>query len=371
MPVSPKIQILTNGRSQQFALLTAAGAPIAGAQWTIAPVGLGDISPGGLYTAPAVVAAEAQVTITATPPPGGPPIEGATVRLVPLEVVLAPTKVSLREGEMQRFDATVPGDPANDVHWNIAPRLGTIENGLYTAPADNQEDREVEVIATSAMDPRKAATATVQLQSRPPWPGVTVGLFVYLVAIFSLVVLLISLWPPPPTLAINSSASTAASVPGSNAARAAPGPAPKPAAAPTASSATSSGDKVLTWWFGEITREVDLLWLVLITGALGSFAYGARSFVDFVGNRALRASWSAWYLMYPFIGAALALIFYLAVRGGFLTTSAGNDVNVYGLTAISGLVGMFSKQATTKLSEVFGTLFKTDKSDDLKNKLGS
>ena len=45
-------------------------------------------------------------------------------------------------------------------------------------------------------------------------------------------------------------------------------------------------------------------------------------------------------------------------------------MNLYGLTAISGLVGMFSKQATTKLSEVFTTLFKTDKDDKaLKNKL--
>jgi hypothetical protein len=119
-----------------------------------------------------------------------------------------------------------------------------------------------------------------------------------------------------------------------------------------------------------LSREVDLLLLVLICGALGSFAHGARSFVDFVGNRTLRASWSAWYLLYPLIGATLALIFYLAVRGGFMTTNAGKDVNLYGLTAISGLVGMFSKQATTKLSEVFSTMFKTDKDDKpLKNKL--
>jgi hypothetical protein len=332
MPVEPKSQTLTNGRSQQFNLLDAAGARVGPAgggavQWTFAPATAGaSISPSGVFTAPAVVAAESQVVVTATPPGGV--AEGAVVRLVPLEIVLAPAKVSLREGETQRFDAKVPGDPANAVEWNIAPGVGTILGGLYTAPTPNTEDRKVQVIVTSAIDPHKTATATVKLRSKLPRAGVTVGLFVYLVAIFSLVVLLISLWPP---------------------------------AAPD--------DKVSTW-FGEIAREVDYLWLVLITGALGSFAYGARSFVDFVGNRALRASWSAWYLMYPFIGAALALIFYLAVRGGFLTTSAGKDVNVYGMTAISGLVGMFSKQATTKLSEVFANLFKTDKDDkNLKDSL--
>ncbi|HVT60466.1 MAG TPA: hypothetical protein VHR45_18985 [Thermoanaerobaculia bacterium] len=333
MPIDPSVQTLTNGQSQRFTLVDAAGAPVvpaAGAvNWTLDPPAGSGTMVAGLYTAPLVVAAEAVVTITAAPPGG--PAEKATVRLVPVEVILAPAKVSLRGGETQRFDATVPGDPANAVHWNIAPGLGTLVNGLYTAPAHNQEDRDLQVIATSAVDPHKTATATVQLQSKPPWAGVTVGLFVYLVAIFSLVVLLISLWPP-----------------------------------------SADATEVKTWWGATVGREIDLLWLVLITGALGSFAYGARSFVDFVGNRALRASWSAWYLMYPFIGAALALIFYLAVRGGFLTAGSGQDVNVYGLTAVSGLVGMFSKQATTKLSELFATLFKTDKEDqNLKNKLGS
>jgi hypothetical protein len=73
----------------------------------------------------------------------------------------------------------------------------------------------------------------------------------------------------------------------------------------------------------------------------------------------------------PLIGAALALIFYLVFRGGFLTTaSKSSDVNVYGLVAISGMVGMFSKQATNKLDEVFSTMFKSEKDDkNLKDKL--
>jgi hypothetical protein len=334
MPIKPQVQTLTDGQSQQFELVDAAGAPVApagGVTWTVSPAGAGTISPrGGLYTAPAVINAEVQATVQATLPDGS--VEEAAVQLVPLAVVLLPTAVSLREGEKQQFDATVPGDPANGVRWNIAPGLGTMVGGLYTAPTPNLEDREVQVTAISVINPRRSATAKVSLQSKPPWLGVPIGLFVYLVAIFSLVALLLSLWP-----------------------------------------ATVDADPVTTWWGATFSREVDLLLLVMICGALGSFAHGARSFVDFVGNRTLRASWSAWYLLYPLIGATLALIFYLAVRGGFLTTTSADgakDVNVYGLTAISGLVGMFSKQATTKLSEVFSTLFKTDKDDKpLKNKL--
>jgi hypothetical protein len=330
MPVQPSTQALTNGQSWQFALVDAKGNPVAGATWSATPPGLVNLSPQGLVTAPPLVMAETNIIITATLPQGNP--EQAVVRLVLLEVILVPDKVSLRDGEMQRFEATVPGDPANGVHWIISPALGNFDDGshTYTAPPLNREDREVQVIATSAIDPRKRATATVQLESKPPWWGVTVGLFLYLVGIFSLVFLLVSLWPTG-----------------------------------------ADSNVTVNTPLGTFSREVDLLWLVLISGALGSFAYGARSFVDFVGNRALRTSWSAWYVMYPFIGAALSLIFYLAVRGGFLTTtSSTKDVNVFGLTAISGLVGMFSKQATTKLGEVFSTMFKTEKDDQpLKNKL--
>jgi hypothetical protein len=57
---------------------------------------------------------------------------------------------------------------------------------------------------------------------------------------------------------------------------------------------------------------------------------------------------------------ALALVFYFVIRGGFLTTSSGaKDINPYGIAALAGLVGMFSKQATDKLGEVFSTLFRS------------
>jgi hypothetical protein len=56
----------------------------------------------------------------------------------------------------------------------------------------------------------------------------------------------------------------------------------------------------------------------------------------------------------------LALVFYFAIRGGFLSTTGGaKDINPYGIAALAGMVGMFSKQATDKLSEVFSTLFRS------------
>jgi hypothetical protein len=90
-------------------------------------------------------------------------------------------------------------------------------------------------------------------------------------------------------------------------------------------------------------RDLDLetvyLSLVALVGALGAFIHLATSFTEFLGNRTFIASWKWWYALRPFIGSALALMVYFA--------------------ALAGLAGMFSKQATDKLREVFENLFKT------------
>ena len=56
--------------------------------------------------------------------------------------------------------------------------------------------------------------------------------------------------------------------------------------------------------------------------------------------------------------------FYFVVRGGFLLFSGELDlqnINPFGIAALAGLSGMFSKQAADKLGEVFDDLFKTEK----------
>jgi hypothetical protein len=115
------------------------------------------------------------------------------------------------------------------------------------------------------------------------------------------------------------------------------------------------------------TLDVRLILLVLFAGALGSFIHSATSFVDYVGNRAFIASWVWWYLLRPFIGAALALLIYFVIRGGFVTgtllpqesANAAAFINPYGMAALAGLAGLFAKQATDKLNEVFTTLFRS------------
>lgn len=108
-----------------------------------------------------------------------------------------------------------------------------------------------------------------------------------------------------------------------------------------------------------VAREVQTVLLVLLTGGLGSFVHGATSFVNFVGARSIKASWRWWYVMRPFIGMGLALGFYLAVRAGFFATGAGTETfNMVGFTATAFMVGMFARQATEKLAELFDALFR-------------
>lgn len=116
--------------------------------------------------------------------------------------------------------------------------------------------------------------------------------------------------------------------------------------------------------------EVRLLLIALLAGALGSYIHAATSFADFVGNRKLSGNWVWWYLLRPFIGMSLALVFYFVVRGGFISPSAGgSDMNPFGIAAMAGLVGMFSKQAIDKLNEVFTSLFGSKGDDKRGDKL--
>jgi IPT/TIG domain len=125
-------------------------------------------------------------------------------------------------------------------------------------------------------------------------------------------------------------------------------------------------------WCYRTSFDERLILLVIVAGILGSFVHSATSLADFVGNNKFNKNWTWFYLLRPSIGMSLALVFYFVVRGGFLTTSGGaKDINPYGIAALAGLVGMFSKQATDKLSEVFSTLFRAAQGEGDDKRAGS
>jgi len=123
--------------------------------------------------------------------------------------------------------------------------------------------------------------------------------------------------------------------------------------------------------------DMRFILLVLAIGALGSCIHAMTSLVDYVGNKTFVRSWTLWYVLRPFIGMALALVFYFVVRAGFITAQATNEptaVNPFGIATLAALAGMFTKQATDKLNEVFKTFFRTaqgEGDDKRKDKLGN
>jgi hypothetical protein len=278
----------------------------------VTPPNAGDLSSTGEFTPRDPTHSTIQISAAG---------QTATVHLTPASLAIFPATVRLAAGERQRFQALVTGDPANRVLWSAAPASDALRDNEFTAPDNLHGPQTIAITAILPSNPSITATAIVEVIPEPTdWP-IVATILAYLVAVFSLVGKLAALWP----------------------------------------SGNASGNP----------SDATLLWMVLITGALGSFVYSARSFVDFVGNRKFRASWIPWYLLYPPIGAALAFLFYLVVRGGLLTTGAkASDINIYGMVAISGLSGMFSKQATNKLNELFTTMFRTETHDNaLRDKL--
>lgn len=106
-------------------------------------------------------------------------------------------------------------------------------------------------------------------------------------------------------------------------------------------------------WRIPISADLRLLAVVVLIGALGGQIHALRSFAAYVGNRKLITSWLIQYLLMPFEGASLALVFYLVICAGFFSAnSTTQNMNVYGFAGLAGLVGLFSNMAVKKLKDM-------------------
>jgi hypothetical protein len=408
MTVDPPEAAVAAAHVVRFTVTGAGPGPVT---WSVMPEPPG-IFNSGVFIAHPTIDAPSVHTVTATASDGSSAV--ALLRIVAVSVTITPGELDLRAEEQQQFLAFAAGDPSNGIAWSISPTVGSISNGLYTPPPGHAPDRTIFVRATSTLDPNRSATAAVRLLMPKPMTSFRrfafgAGLFLFA---FLLIGLAIAFWPLLATdlvTAKQESAAAALLLTGKQAqtakakqefqsatqAAAARIPhdssleavaANKKDAVTVAEAAESSAAKdatdksaalkiaqdalVTVLLFGTMSREINYLLLVLIMGGLGSFVHTAKSFTGYAGNRSLVASWSWWYVLQPLIGMVLALIVYVVIRGGFFTTGAGpSAVNAYGIAAVSGLVGMFSKQASDKLSELFCTLFKTTEDAQRKDKM--
>src|SRR5439155_18244640 len=234
---------------------------------------------------------------------------------------------------------------------------------------ENKKDREPNPVPQNQTSPEESGLGN----GPPPNPqadlvgrGTTTLLGFYFVALgLVLIYLTVAIWPPdfkvaakaanlnenekdvpsaiifykhtvPSDKQLNSETATLSPTPGNS-----------PGRLQGAVSPTSEGKVVKTILCKvDVSYDRRLLLLVMVVSALGSFIHIASSFADFVGNRRLTRSWIWWYLLRPYVGVPMAVLFYFVVRAGFLSSgvSAG-EINRFGIAAVAGLVGMFSVKA--------------------------
>ena len=117
--------------------------------------------------------------------------------------------------------------------------------------------------------------------------------------------------------------------------------------------------------------ELRLLAIVAVMGALGANIFTMSSYCLHLARRDFDRSYVSWYLLRPAIGAGMAMIVYMLVRGGMLMPNISTkDINIHGIAGVSGLCGLVSQRAYYKLREVFTTLFRTreDEKEDEEEK---
>ena len=163
--IAPTNATLYGGQQQSFSAVVSNALNTA-VSWTIAPAGAGTISPAGVYTAPANIASQQTVTVTATSQANPAVTASAVVTLSPPIIVsVSPVTGTLGAGQTQQFSASVLNASNTVVVWSISPSgVGSITAaGLYTAPASIASSQSVTITATSQADPTKSASAVVQI----------------------------------------------------------------------------------------------------------------------------------------------------------------------------------------------------------------
>ena len=116
------------------------------------------------------------------------------------------------------------------------------------------------------------------------------------------------------------------------------------------------------FWFMDLclADEERLFLIVMFAGALGGLVHTLRSFYWYAGCRRLVLSWTGFYITLPILGATMATVFYLVVRGGFFSPQSEiSDTSPFGFAALAALIGMFTEQAAEKLKQITETLFAT------------
>jgi len=163
--LTPSSASLSAGQSAKFEA-TVTGTNLPYVTWMMPSVGRLD---SGLYTAPATISAPQAVTIVARSLADETKTASATIFLLStVSVAVTPASVSLAPGQSVAFLPSIAGTFNTSVSWALNPPVGTIANGVYTAPATVSTLQTILLTLTSLADPSKTAQASITLTPSLP-----------------------------------------------------------------------------------------------------------------------------------------------------------------------------------------------------------
>ncbi len=175
--VSPASAVLQAAGTQQFTA-SVSGSSNTAVTWRVNGIAggnasVGTISASGMYTAPATIAANTAISLTATSTADTTKSAAASVTLMPaatsVSVSITPQSASLAAGQTKQFNATVSGTSNSAVNWMVNgvsggnATTGTVSgSGVFSSPSCPSSSSAT-VTAVSSYDASASASATVSI----------------------------------------------------------------------------------------------------------------------------------------------------------------------------------------------------------------
>ena len=134
---------------------------------------------------------------------------------------------------------------------------------------------------------------------------------------------------------------------------------------------------LILWQFSDtpessikLSEDTRLFLIVALAGGFGSTIRLLRAipndYRDFNEKGTTEEAKAAYkrvipfYVLRPFLGPPVAIIVYLALRGGLFSANTTEQINPFGIAAVAGLTGLFSDSAIDKLKQVFDTFMSVE-----------
>jgi Big-like domain-containing protein len=159
--LAPPSASLKAGESVTFQA-SVSGTSLTGVTWSLQPP-IGTLIDGS-YTAPAIISSPQAVTVIASSVVDPYKVASSIVWLAAgAGFTISPSSASLQAGQSVLFSASTAGGLNTSVSWSLTPSIGSVNNGIYTAPATIEKAQTIFLTAVSLTDPAETPQASITL----------------------------------------------------------------------------------------------------------------------------------------------------------------------------------------------------------------